>query len=491
LRSSPDLAISRCIPAARPSSKAADQAWGCTSPKASRIAWRCHLGESPGYDEEKFPGSTFHILLPLQSEPPDAKMARLLSPLLNVNLRKKLNECFGQLAILSSGRPTGLLIVQKLLLCRLNQQIVAALRKSGRGRSSAWILARRTWPPTDFIVDKLVEQPRRSDTHAYTPMAARPSSTRPSPIIMAKRFGVELTPQKETLLLLGSKEGLFALSQVLLNPGDISPDPRPGLPNLPGWRRLPAQRFPMPLLSENNFLPDLKAIPAEIARRAKVMWLNYPNNPTGAVAPLSSSRKWWIMPKSTRFVIAHDAPYVDVCFDGYRAPSILEVPGAKDVAVEFNSLSKTYNMAGWRIGHGSWQPKSDRLPAYLQEPGRYGSLWPDYHRQYRRHHRRPELDRTAQPGSTKERRDTPSHAARSRLSRRNTAGSHLCLGAPARALQPTRWISARAAQRYRCQHDPWAGLRRPVEGYVRVSLCTPNAQIEEAMQRMQDWMKDK
>jgi LL-diaminopimelate aminotransferase len=165
------------------------------------------------------------------------------------------------------------------------------------------------------------------------------------------RFEVDLDPQKEVLALLGSKEGLFNLCQVLLNPGDVALVPDPGYPVYSaGGIIAGAEIVNMPLLEENNYLPDLKAIPEDAARRAKLMWIDYPNNPTGAVAPLSFFEEVVEYANKYQIVIAHDAPYVDVCFDGYRAPSLMEVPGAKEIAIEFNSLSKTYNMAGWRIG---------------------------------------------------------------------------------------------------------------------------------------------
>ena len=113
----------------------------------------------------------------------------------------------------------------------------------------------------------------------------------------------------------------------------------------------------MPLLSENHFLPDLDAIPAEIASRAKILWLNYPNNPTGATAPLDFFAKAIAFGRKYNILIAHDAPYVDVCFDGYVAPSIMQIPGAKEVCIEFNSLSKSYNMGGWRLGMAVGNPQ--------------------------------------------------------------------------------------------------------------------------------------
>ncbi len=156
---------------------------------------------------------------------------------------------------------------------------------------------------------------------------------------------------KEVLSLIGSKEGIFNLSQVLINPGDLVLLPDPCYPVYAvGATIAQAETYDMPLLSENGFLPDLDAIPDEAADRAKLMWLNYPNNPTGAVAPYAFFEKVVAFAKRHQIVIAHDAPYVDICFDNYKAPSILQVPGAKEVAVEFNSLSKAYNMAGWRVG---------------------------------------------------------------------------------------------------------------------------------------------
>jgi LL-diaminopimelate aminotransferase len=162
---------------------------------------------------------------------------------------------------------------------------------------------------------------------------------------------VEVDPDKETIALIGSKEGLFNLSQVLVNPGDTVLVPDPGYPVYSASGIIAgATVHPMPLLAENGFLPRFDEIPEAVARKAKILWLNYPNNPTGAIAPLEFYHQALDFARKYNILLAHDAPYADVCFDGYRAPSILEIPGAREVAVEFNSLSKTYNMAGWRLG---------------------------------------------------------------------------------------------------------------------------------------------
>jgi LL-diaminopimelate aminotransferase len=206
-------------------------------------------------------------------------------------------------------------------------------------------------PPAKFIIDALDQSARRSDTHGYTANGGTPAYRKAVAAYYSRRFGVNLDPASEVLGLIGSKEGLFNLAQVLINPGDYSLIPDPGYPVYRSGSLIAgAKIYTLPLLHENHFLPDLDAIPAEIARKAKILWLNYPNNPTGAVAPISFLEKAVAFGRKYQVIIAHDAPYVDVCFDGYAAPSILQVAGAKDVAIEFNSLSKSYNMGGWRLG---------------------------------------------------------------------------------------------------------------------------------------------
>jgi LL-diaminopimelate aminotransferase len=217
-------------------------------------------------------------------------------------------------------------------------------------------------PPKDFIVDSLVEAVHRPDVHGYGPSGGSPALKAAIASYYLDRFDLELDVETEVLGLIGSKEGIFNLSQVLVNPGDLVLLPDPCYPVYPvGALIAQAETYNMPLLAENNFLPDLDAIPDDVADRAKLMWLNYPNNPTGAVAPYEFFEKAVAFARKHEIVIAHDAPYVDICFDHYKAPSILQVPGAKEVAVEFNSLSKTYNMAGWRVGMALGNPEIIRL----------------------------------------------------------------------------------------------------------------------------------
>jgi LL-diaminopimelate aminotransferase len=212
--------------------------------------------------------------------------------------------------------------------------------------------------PADFIIDKLVESARRSDSHGYTPNGGTPSFRQAIASYYQRRFGVSLDVKKEVLGLIGSKEGLFNLSQVILNPGDIALIPDPGYPVYSAGSIIAGGvNYMLPLLSQNGYLPDLHSIPADVLDQAKLMWINYPNNPTGAIAPFEFFEEVIAFGRQHQILIAHDAPYVDVCFNSYVAPSIMQVPGAKEVAVEFNSLSKTYNMAGWRLGMAVGNPE--------------------------------------------------------------------------------------------------------------------------------------
>ena len=216
--------------------------------------------------------------------------------------------------------------------------------------------------PADFIIESLVEAARRPDMHGYGQSGGSSSLRAAMATYYHRHFGISLDPDLEIVALIGSKEGLFNLSQVLLNPGDLVLIPDPCYPVYPmGAQIAQAEIFSMPLLAENDFLVDLDAIPRDLANRAKLMWLNYPNNPTGAVAPYSFFEKVIDFAKAHQIIVAHDAPYIDLCFDNYTAPSILQVPGAMEIAVEFNSLSKAYNMAGWRVGMAAGKPEIIRL----------------------------------------------------------------------------------------------------------------------------------
>ncbi len=206
-------------------------------------------------------------------------------------------------------------------------------------------------PPPPPVIEALCASAREAEHHGYAGYRGLPALRQAMSDYYMRRFGVMVDPESEVVPLIGSKEGIVNLALAWLDPGDVVLVPDPGYaPYAMGALLAGAEVFTFPLLGANDFLPDLNDIPSEVASRAKLMWLNYPNNPTGGVADLAFLEAAVAFAHRYSLLLGYDAPYCDVTYAGYRAPSVLEVAGAKEVAVEFNSLSKTYNMAGWRIG---------------------------------------------------------------------------------------------------------------------------------------------
>ena len=173
-----------------------------------------------------------------------------------------------------------------------------------------------------------------------------------------QRFQVTLDPRTEVIALIGSKEGIAHIPLAYINPRDCVLIPEPGYPVYSTATLFAGGNpYSMPLLKEKNFLPDFSAIPEEILAKAKLMYLNYPNNPTAAVADRSFLAEAVQLARTYQFILCHDAAYSEIFFDSYHPSSILEIPGAKDIAIEFHSLSKTYNMTGWRIGFAVGNPQ--------------------------------------------------------------------------------------------------------------------------------------
>jgi LL-diaminopimelate aminotransferase len=201
------------------------------------------------------------------------------------------------------------------------------------------------------IIKRLCKEARVPANHHYPETFGLPELCKAIADWYKKRFNVDLDPAKEVLPLIGSKEGIGHISFCLLDPGDIALVTDPGYPVYSISCLLAGGEVHyLPLNENSGFLPDLDAIKPEVLKRAKILWISYPNNPTGAVAGLDFFKKVVDFAGKHNIAVCHDAPYTEVAFDGYRPHSFLEVPGAKDVGVEFHSLSKTYNMTGWRIG---------------------------------------------------------------------------------------------------------------------------------------------
>ncbi|HUT96578.1 MAG TPA: LL-diaminopimelate aminotransferase [Dehalococcoidales bacterium] len=206
-------------------------------------------------------------------------------------------------------------------------------------------------PTPPHIIDRLCKAAKDPANHRYPESEGLPELRRAIAAWYKKRFDIDLDADKEVLPLIGSKEGIFHISFCFIDYRDVALVPDPSYPVYAMSTTLAGgSPYYLPLTEENNFLPDLDAVPAYILKNAKLLWLNYPNNPTGAVADLDFFNRAVAFAKRNDLAICHDGPYSEVAFDGYKPNSFMQAEGAKEIGVEFHSLSKSYNMTGWRIG---------------------------------------------------------------------------------------------------------------------------------------------
>ena len=206
-------------------------------------------------------------------------------------------------------------------------------------------------PTPPHIIQALQRAAEDPENHRYPSYEGMPAFRQAVADWYAKRFNVRLDPEQEVLTLVGSKEGTAHMPLAFVNPGEVVLVPDPGYPvYAAGTWFAGGEVHWMALRRQHGFLPDLDAIPADVARRAKLMYLNYPNNPTAAVATREFFARVVSFARSHGILICHDLMYSELKFDGYEPPSFLEIEGAREVAVEFHSLSKTYSMTGWRLG---------------------------------------------------------------------------------------------------------------------------------------------
>jgi LL-diaminopimelate aminotransferase len=213
-------------------------------------------------------------------------------------------------------------------------------------------------PTPPHIIDALCVAAREPANHRYPETEGLPDFRRAVAGWYERRFGVTLDPDKEVLSLIGSKEGIGHIALCFIDPGDVALVPDPAYPVYEiGTMFAAGETYKLPLTEANGFLPDLDAVPLDVASRAKLLWLNYPNNPTGAVADIGFFERAVHFAMRHDIAICHDGPYSEVTYDEYVPPSFLQAKGAMDVGIEFHSLSKSYNMTGWRIGMAVGNPR--------------------------------------------------------------------------------------------------------------------------------------
>jgi LL-diaminopimelate aminotransferase len=217
--------------------------------------------------------------------------------------------------------------------------------------------------PPPAAIQALTEAVKNPATSRYAFQLGSTALRESIAAFMARRFGVQLDPIKEISLLIGSKEGIAHIALCYVGPGDVTVMPDPGYQAYLGGTLLAGgEPFAVPLRPENNFLIDVDALPADIVRRMRVLYINYPNNPTAAIASREYLERVLEFCREHGVLLVSDNAYSEIGFDGYRPPSILEFDGARDVAVEFHSFSKTFNMTGWRMG---WAAGSEATIAAL------------------------------------------------------------------------------------------------------------------------------
>jgi L-glutamine---4-(methylsulfanyl)-2-oxobutanoate aminotransferase len=339
-------------------------------------------------------------------------------------------------------------------------------------------------PTPSHIVKSLQEAAANPLYHKYSPFSGHSFLKEAICQRYREDYGVELDPEKEVAILFGGKTGLVQISQILLNPGDLCLVPDPGYPDYwSGVALARAEMSLMPLLESNGFLPDFSAISELDRERAKLMFLNYPNNPTGATAPASFYEDTVAFAAKHNIVVASDFAYGAIGFDGQRPISFLQTPGAKEVGVEYYTLSKTYNMAGWRVGFALGNEKVISLINLLQDHI-YVSLFGG-------------IQEAAKVALTTDQQDVRDLTALYE-SRRNALFSELGKigwNAPKPSGSFFAWLPVPKGMDSQSFADlllreskvavaPGVGFGRYGEGYVRVGLLSDEERLKEAVQRI-------
>jgi LL-diaminopimelate aminotransferase len=299
-----------------------------------------------------------------------------------------------------------------------------------------------------------------------------------------ERFGVDIDPATEVVPVLGGKEGVAHIAFACLDPGDVALAPEPGYPPYTsGPLFAGADVHYLPLRAENAFMPDLDAVPADVAARANLLFLNYPNNPTGAIAASGFFERVVEFARTYDVIVVHDNAYSEVAFDGYRPPSFLATEGAKDVGVEIFSLSKGWNMTGWRVG---WVAGNAEVVEHFRrlktnlDSGMFDAL------------------QLAGAAALTEARDFPAQMSEIYARRRDLMIEALArIGLPASPPQATPYIWVRVPEGYTSETftelvlaeagvvvSPGPSFGPSGEGYVRISLTVADERLEEAATRI-------
>jgi LL-diaminopimelate aminotransferase len=342
-------------------------------------------------------------------------------------------------------------------------------------------------PTPQHILDELAKTAQDGPNHRYPESDGLPQMRQSIADWYERRFNVQLG-DKEVVPLIGAKEGIGHMALCLIDPGDIALVPDPAYPVYSvGTMFAGGTTHLMPLSEERGWLPDLTAIPEDVADKAKVMWINYPNNPTGGLATLEFFEEVIAFAKKHDIAVCSDAAYSEVTYDGYVAPSFLQVDGATDVGIEFHSLSKTYNMTGWRVGMAVGNVQL--IDALVRVKSNLDSGIPQAI-QY--------MGIKALADTSQEWMSANNEIYRRRRDRVVEVLNAIGLNAPTPksglyvwARCPEGWTSADVATELLDKHavvvTPGRGYGEAGEGYIRLSLTTPDDRVEEGLRRLEGW----
>ncbi len=337
-------------------------------------------------------------------------------------------------------------------------------------------------PTPPHVVEALKEAAADPSTHQYPSYFGLPEFRRTVADWYDRRFGVDLDPDTEVQPLIGSKEGLAHLALAFIDPGDQALVPDPGYPVYAiGTMLAGGTSISMPLMADRGFQPDFSAL--EPKDRTRLLWLNYPSNPTAATADLDLFREAVDFCRRHGLLLCHDAAYSEITFDGYEAPSVLQVDGAKDVAVEFGSLSKTYNMTGWRVGYAVGNEEAIRALATIKtnvDSGIFNAI-----------------QRAAIAAMTGPQDHVDSMKETYRARRDVVVGSLLDIGlqvkpplgsiyvwAPVPEGQTAAGFAEALLEKAAVVVSPGTGYGGNGEGYFRISLTVADDRLDEAMSRI-------
>ena len=346
-------------------------------------------------------------------------------------------------------------------------------------------------PTPPHIIDRLCQAAQDPANHHYPDTDSLPELRQAITGWYQSRFGVSLDANEEVLPLIGSKEGIHHIAMCLIDPGDTVLVPDPGYPPYAtGTILAGGSPHYMPLTEKNNFLPDLKAIPFYVLKKAKLLWINYPHNPTGAVADLDFFNRVVQFARQHDLAVCHDAPYSEVAFDGYQPVSFMQAEGAKEVGIEFHSLSKSYNMTGWRIGMAVGN--AEMITALRTIKSNWDSGIPQA------------IQHAAIEALTGPQNCIPEHNAIYQRRRDLVIETLNSIGLEAKPARASLYVWAKVPDDYTSVEfaneilekfgivvTPGTGYGKNGEGYVRLSLTIPDAGLVKGLSRLAEWRSTK